>query len=1029
MVKLKIIFFTLLALVLIGNFATAQAPTGKIVGKVVDDQGAPLPGVSVEAESPKLVGKATSVTDAEGTFRLFALPSGTYTISFSLQGFNTLVRQDILLQIEQTITVNVTLSPRTIEEEITVVGQSPIIDVKSTVKGKTITRELFMSLPRGRDFTGLISIIPGTHYESNTGGLSVDGATGTENMWYVDGTDTTDMHIGTQDQGVVFELVDEVQVKASGYPAEFGGSMGGVVNVITRSGGNTFHGDIIGYYNDHSRLMYGKSRDYLRIDPFDDNRAELVNDDDLYWGGGKDRDRWYRAEGIFQLGGYIVKDRLWFFASFNPVYQEQKAPRFFLDDPAYNPDTETPKYDFYYKDKEWNGQLKLTAQPASGLRITASFVNSWSNFRGSIPSINGTSTIDYEWDKYGFDYPKLSGNVTFDYTVGNNLLMSLRGGYFRRNTTNQQIIMPTSRYLFQRSNEIYSDDYAAQGLPADLIHFSGWNNWPGSDYEVGHSIEERIVANFDLTYYTYFAGEHAFKLGAQYIRLHEDEDYTLPHPRVYIYWGLGYYGLASGEPVEGTYGYYQIRGSFSSPYGWFWNIHSDNWALYIQDSWTIGDKLTIQAGLRTESEYIPSFADPEVTPELAGVVPIKFNFGEKLAPRLGAIYDVFGDSSLKLFGNFAIYYDVMKLYMAEGAFGGFKWLSDYYELNDLDWTKIAASGEIDDEASQSGNGANRYVGTMNWRIPSFDSTNPDMKPVAQREITFGFEKKLTEELALSGRLVQKHLIRTIEDIGVLTPEGEKYYNDNPGYGWSLPISQGGKFSDDVWPTPKAKREYWGINLALDKRFSNNWQGGINYTWSRVAGNYSGLSSSDEGGRNSPNVERNYDLWFMPYDWNGDPLDGPLQHDRTHYIKGYGSYAFPFGLTVGLVGYGRSGLPLTTNLYMNNVYVYPNNRADLGRLPFTFWADLYLEYNLRFANKYMVQFNLNVYNVTNTSTWQAKDTSPNRVSLRVTDEQIMSTTYDWEGELASGKYNDDPRYLQYTSKYGRWSARFGIRFSF
>lgn len=1026
MKKFKVFAFTLLILAFIWGSAIAQAPTGKVIGKVTDDEGSPLPGVTVEADSPKLVGKSSTITDAEGVFRLFSLPSGTYTLTFTLQGFQTIVREDIFLQIEQTITVNIKMNPSTIEEEITVVGESPIIDVKSTVKGKTITRELFMSLPRGRDFTGLISIIPGTHYEDNTGGLSVDGATGTENMWYVDGTDTTDMHIGTQDQNVVFELIDEVQVKSSGYSAEFGGSMGGVINVITRSGGNAFHGDIIGYYDDHSKLMYGKSRDYLRVDPFDDNRSELVNNDDLYWGGGKDRDRYYRAEGIFQLGGYVLKDRLWFFASFNPYYREQKSPRFFLDDPAYVAEPEGPKYDFYYKRWNWNGQIKLTAQLFGGMRVSASFVNSFYKFRGSTPSINGTSTKDYAWGDYGFDYPKVSGNVTIDYTMGNNLLVSLRGGYFRRNETNQQISPPTTIYRFQRSNDIYAAEYAAQGLSSDLIHFRGWRNWPGGDYEIENRIEDRFVVNFDTTYYAYLGGEHAFKFGAQYIRLHEDYARVLPHPRLYIYWGRGYYGLASGEPVLGTYGYYQVRGSFSSGYGWLWDIKSDNWALYLQDSWTIGDKLTLQLGVRTESEYIPSFND---LPEYKDEKPIQFGFGEKLAPRIGAIYDVFGDSSLKVFGNFAIYYDVMKLYLAEGSYGGFKWLSDYYELNDLDWTKIAASGEIDDQASQSGNGANRYVGTMNWRIPSFDSTNPDMKPVAQREITFGFEKKLTEELALAVRVVQKHLIRTIEDIGVLTPQGEKYYNDNPGFGWSLPISQGGKFSDDVWPTPKAKREYWGVNIAFDKRFANNWQGGINYTWSRVTGNYSGLSSSDEGGRNSPNVERNYDLWFMPYDWNGDPLDGTLQHDRTHYFKAYGSYAFPFGLTVGLVGYGRSGLPLTTRLYMNNVYVYPDNRADLGRLPFTFWADLYMEYNLRIAGKYNVQINLNIYNATNTSTWQAQDTSPNRQTVRLTDEEIMSTTFDWKAALATGKYDDDPLFGQFTSKYSRWSARLGIRFSF
>jgi hypothetical protein len=284
-----------------------------------------------------------------------------------------------------------------------------------------------------------------------------------------------------------------------------------------------------------------------------------------------------------------------------------------------------------------------------------------------------------------------------------------------------------------------------------------------------------------------------------------------------------------------------------------------------------------------------------------------------------------------------------------------------------------------------------------------------------------------EELTFSVRVVNKHLIRTIEDIGVMTSEGEKYFNANPGFGWSLPESEGGKFSDDFWPTPKATREYWGVNLALDKRFSNNWQGGVNYTWSRVSGLYSGLSSSDEGGRNSPNVERGFDLWFMSYDMQGNPLDGPLGHDRTHYFKGYGSYAFPFGLTVGMTAYGRSGLPLTTRLSVQTSYMFPNNRADLGRLPFTFWGDLWLEYNLRIANKYRFQINLTVNNFTNTSTWQGQDTTPTRESVWITDEEIMSGNFDWEAEIPT--HDPDNAFGMFTSKFGTWSARLGFRFSF
>ena len=160
-----------------------------------------------------------------------------------------------------------------IEEEVTVIGQSPLIDVKSTVKGMTMTREVFEILPRGRDFDTLVGAVPGVQNEPMLSGISVDGASGAENMFYVDGTDITNVYTGVRGQGVAFEFVDEVQVKASGYQAEYGGSLGGVIHVITRQGGNAFHGDVLGYYSG-SRLN-GKERDTLRLNPYDHQRRRV----------------------------------------------------------------------------------------------------------------------------------------------------------------------------------------------------------------------------------------------------------------------------------------------------------------------------------------------------------------------------------------------------------------------------------------------------------------------------------------------------------------------------------------------------------------------------------------------------------------------------------------------------------------------------------------------------------------------------------------------------------------------------------
>ena len=134
-------------------------------------------------------------------------------------------------------------------------------------------------------------------------------------MFYVDGTDITNPYVGVRGQGVAFEFVDEVQVKASGYQAEFGGSLGGVIQVITRQGGNAFHGDVIGYYSGSS--LNGKERDTLRLGLYDINTAEYVNYQDLY---GKDNVD--RLEAGFNLGGYVIKDRFWFFGSLLPVFND-----------------------------------------------------------------------------------------------------------------------------------------------------------------------------------------------------------------------------------------------------------------------------------------------------------------------------------------------------------------------------------------------------------------------------------------------------------------------------------------------------------------------------------------------------------------------------------------------------------------------------------------------------------------------------------------------------------------------------------
>jgi len=991
-----------LILILLSGSLAAQVPTAKLIGRVTDEKGNDLPGVSIVAECPRLLGKATALTNQAGFYRLFALPSGLYTVTYSLQGFKHVVRKEIVIQLEQTITLDITMEPGPTEEEITVVGKSPLIDVKTAARGQSITKEVFMSLPRGASADAIFSLMPGVQYEAIAGGISVDGASGAENIWHVDGTNVTNIMVGIRSQDVVFEGIEEVQVKTSGYPAEFGGSMGGVVNVITRWGGNEFHGDVAGYFNNDK--MLGHDRNYLRVKPQNDQEVEYVNDQDLV---GRS---FYRAESVFNLGGYIFKDKLWIFGSFNPISNHTTANRFFLTDPE-----PRSMYKFERQDWNWNGSIKLTVQPFNRLRLSASLVNNFHKYRGALPAIGGSGTKDYEYGKQGFDYPNLSANATLYYTLGSNFLVGLRGGYFRTNTTNQQLYNPGTYYGFGRNNNIYPE------IPADLIRARGWNNGLGTSL-LTKNISERISANLDLTYYLSLAGEHSLKAGVQFIRLHEDVDNRPQFPMVNLNWGIPGY-TPDGTRIMGKYGYYVVRNGFGGPYGSLYSPHSDNWTLYLQDTWTIANRLTLDLGLRAESEYVPSFDTTD--PAYKDFRPIVFHFADKLAPRLGIIYDVFGDSSLKIFASYGIYYDMMKLYMAEG-YGGVKWVSDYYTLDDYNWTKIAASGDPKNSADQAACG--QYVTSWDWRYVDWTAFDRRLKPMSQREISFGFEKKLLEDLSMSIRLVNKHLIRAVEDVGLINAQQEYiYYITNPGSLVTLPASQGGILDNSLWPFPKAKREYWALNFSLEKRFSHNWVGGFNYTWSRLTGNYAGLASSDEGGRISPNVEINFDWWYMNYDLKGNPINGPLANDRPHYFKAYGAYTFPFGLTVGAAAFGRSGLPLTRYVMFLNGPVFPENRMSEGRLPFTAWASLYLEYKLKLGNRYNCALNLYIDNVTNTATAQGKGMSMNRIGIPATDDEILSKNYDYKSNVLL--YDPDPTFGLVTTYFPPWSARVGARFSF
>jgi hypothetical protein len=450
-------------------------------------------------------------------------------------------------------------------------------------------------------------------------------------------------------------------------------------------------------------------------------------------------------------------------------------------------------------------------------------------------------------------------------------------------------------------------------------------------------------------------------------------------------------------------------------------VNSTRWAVYLQDSWTLSEKFTLNVGARIEKEDIPEFASGYLP-------PFKFGFFDKFAPRVGFAYDVFGDSSLKVFGSFGIYYDVMKMEMAEGSYGGFKWLSHYYDIVNPDWHAYTES----DHPMTGGWVGGQYYQTRNWRAVSFDTTQPDMKPYQKNEVTFGVQKTLTEDWTVSGRFLYNNIVNAIEDIGVVIDGSENYFNGNPGSAWiqsKYDQAQAQGYMPAGIKATKAIRKYTSVTLNLDRKFKDNWLGGFSYTWSRLYGNFAGLASSDEHGRKSPSVERYFDGWFLTYNQEGKDYLGLLATDRPHQFKVYGAYTFDFGLTFGFNAYAMTGTPLQTEMYLNGMQgFYPLGRGSDGRNPFLWQMDVYAEYNLKLSDKYTLNLNVNVTNITNNDIAQRTWMQYNDAGVYMEEADILAG-FNYQQVIAAKGAHLDPTYKHQYRFMDSIAARIGAKFLF
>jgi len=285
---------TLLSLLSFLAFTTTgQERVGGLVGVVTDGSGAAIPGATITVTAPSGAELQTVTTDANGNYRVQQVPAGIYVVSAHSQGFSTTRKTDILVELGRATRVEFQLEVGHISEQVVVSADAIQVDSQSSSSAVIVTKEFADLIPKGHSFYDLVAVAPGARPESKTGGVQVDGASGSENTFYLDGMEVTSIQtgeLGSQNQ-IPIEMVEQTQIKNGVMDAQYGGAMGGVINAVLRSGSNELHGQV-GFYFDNDALK-ARPRPVLRVNPFDDSVYQYVQ---------TRQDSYSRWNPVFTLG-------------------------------------------------------------------------------------------------------------------------------------------------------------------------------------------------------------------------------------------------------------------------------------------------------------------------------------------------------------------------------------------------------------------------------------------------------------------------------------------------------------------------------------------------------------------------------------------------------------------------------------------------------------------------------------------------------------------------------------------------------
>jgi len=390
-VSLFLTFASFLALaVLTAGSAFAQGTTGTLKGEIVDQADTPLGGVKLTVTGDNLQGQRDGATSDDGRFLFIALPPGKYRMVVEKEGFKTIIRDNLVVALGRTVSLKLVMELPEVGETVEVIDTRPVVDTESTIQSETLNHDFLKDLPTARSFQDVVQLLPGV---TGGGNPNINGGAATSNQYYLDGATTTDPVTGTFSMNFNFDAIEDLEVITAGYDARYNQGLGGTINIVTKSGGNTFEGDF-SFYARTSRLQ-GDGNQYVSLRPSDS----------------------LRLEANASLGGPIVKDRLWFYLSYRFLRTRNL--------PGGRSEIGRDFAQFPLVPRLWTSHYilaKLTAQPFARNKFTLSFRADPTKIENINQSIFTVPDAEQLWRQGGFSVnlsheARLGGRAVLDTTV------------------------------------------------------------------------------------------------------------------------------------------------------------------------------------------------------------------------------------------------------------------------------------------------------------------------------------------------------------------------------------------------------------------------------------------------------------------------------------------------------------------------------------------------------------------------------------------------------------------------------------